>query len=104
MKRTVVGILLALVVFQVDSVTAARKTMQFFSDEGVPLAHGCVLTSRITYRDRERTKTNPNPIFLDGHGMAAIFLKERDYHFMAWSRGKCMKGAPQITPESAWAR
>jgi hypothetical protein len=91
-----VGILLALVVFQVDSVTAAQRTMQFLSGEGVPLAHGCVLTSRITYRNRERTKTNPNPIFLDGHGMATIFLKGKDYHFIAWGRGKCMKGAPQI--------
>ena len=96
MKRTLVAILLALVVFQADAATAAPKKMQFFSGEGVPLAHGCVLTSRITYRDPEMTKTNPNPIRLDARGMATIFFKGQDYQFMAWSRGKCMKGAPQI--------
>ena len=91
-----VAILLALVVFQADAATAAPKKMQFFSGEGVPLAHGCVLTSRITYRDSEMTKMNPNPVRLDTRGMATIFFKGQDYQFMAWSRGKCMKGAPQI--------
>jgi hypothetical protein len=54
---------------------------------------GAVLTSRITYRDPEMTKMNPNPIRLDARGMTTIFFKGQDYQFMAWSRGKCMKGA-----------
>jgi hypothetical protein len=95
MKRMLVAILLALVVFEADAATAPKK-MQFFSGEGVPLAHGCVLTSRITYRNLEMTKMNPNPIRLDGRGTVSIFLKGQDYQFMTWSRGKCMKGAPQI--------
>ena len=96
MKRMLVAILLALVVFQADAATAAPKKMQFFASEGVPLAHGGVLTSRVTYRDPEMTKSNPNPIFLDGRGMAAIFFKGQ-YQFMAWSRGNCMKGAPEVS-------
>jgi hypothetical protein len=97
MKRTLVAILLALVIFEADAARAAPKKMQFLSGEGVPMAHGCVLASRITYRDPEMTKTNPNPIFLDGHGMATIFFKEQDYQFMVWSRGNCMKGKPQVS-------
>lgn len=92
-----VAILLALVVFQADAATAAPKKMQFLSREGVPLAHGCVLTSQVTYRDPAMTKMNPNPIFLDRRGMSAIFFTEQKHTFMAWSRGNCMKGAPQVS-------
>jgi hypothetical protein len=91
-----VVILLALVVLQADTATGAPKKMQFFSGEGVPLAHGCVLTSRITYRDPDMTKMNPNPIRLDAGGKATIFFKGQDYQFMAWRRGNCMKGTPRV--------
>ena len=92
-----VAILLALVVVQAGAAAKATKKMQFFSSEGVPLAHGCVLTSRVTYRDPPMTRTNPNPISLDRRGMAAIFFTGQKHTFMAWSKGNCMKGAPQVS-------
>jgi hypothetical protein len=95
MKGILVAIL-ALVVAHAEAAMAAPKRMQFFSGDGVPLARGCVLTSRTTYRNPEMTKMNPNPIRLDGRGRATIFFKGQDYEIMTWSRGNCMKGAPQI--------
>ena len=70
------------------SILSPMPVMQFFDDNGQPLAGGRLytyeagtLTPLATYTDETGTTSNPNPVVLDAAGRANIWLSTADLYY-----------------------
>jgi hypothetical protein len=79
---------------QVAVSLSPEPKLQFFSNNGVPLAGGCVFsyaagtsTPQATYVDSTGLTASTNPIILDAGGRASIWLTSQGYKLVLFSAG-----------------
>jgi len=103
MKRLLILLLFAMPAYgQVSVSLSPEPKLQFLSNNGVPLAGGCVFTyaagtstPQASYIDSTGTATNTNPVILDAGGRASIWLTSQGYKLTLFTAGgvNCASGS-----------